>query len=202
MNSVDIDIGGTFTDCSVQFEGRRTEVKSLTTGFDLSVGFLTALEEAAAKLEFGLEELMQGTNVIRYSTTLAMNKLLERRGPKIGLITTEGFEDLILIGRGAQWDDGLSRPESRNLALVAKPEPLVPRERIVGLKERVDNQGRVLRPLNEDHARENCISGNFGSQFTSQPASETQYTGLGRGISRTADGVFTPCPVFPKTNCY
>jgi N-methylhydantoinase A/acetophenone carboxylase len=154
MNSVDIDIGGTFTDCSVQFEGRRTEVKSLTTGFDLSVGFLMALEEAAAKLEFGLEELMQGTNVIRYSTTLAMNKLLERRGPKIGLITTEGFEDLILIGRGAQWDDGLSRPESRNLALVAKPEPLVPRERIVGLKERVDNQGRVLRPLDEDHARE------------------------------------------------
>ena len=127
-NSVDIDIGGTFTDCFVQFEGRHIGIKSPTTHFDLAVGFLRALREVAEQLESEVNDLLSRIGVIRYSTTLAMNKLIERQGPKIGLLTTEGFEDLILIGKGAQWDDGLSRQESRNLALVAKPEPLIPRE--------------------------------------------------------------------------
>lgn len=153
LNSIDIDVGGTFTDCCVHYRGRISSTKSPTTGFDLWVGFFRALNEAARMLGTHLHSLLTETNVIRYSTTLAMNKLLERKGPKLGLITTEGFEDFILIGRGAQWDDGISKPESRNLAMVTKPTPLIPRQRIVGIKERVDHTGHILRPLDEDDLR-------------------------------------------------
>ncbi len=152
-NSIDIDVGGTFTDCCVRMGGRIVSAKSPTTSFDLWVGFFRALKEAAEVLDISLHELLSQTDIVRYSTTLAMNKLLERSGPKLGLITTEGFEDLILIGRGAQWDDGLSKPESRKLARVTKPTPLIPRERIVGIKERISHMGEILRPLNEEDLR-------------------------------------------------
>jgi N-methylhydantoinase A/acetophenone carboxylase len=90
---------------------------------------------------------------VRYSTTVAMNRLIERRGPRLGLMTTEGHEDAILIGRGAQWVDGTRLAERRNLAIQQKPVPLIPREMIVGIKERVDSAGAVVRPLNEDDVR-------------------------------------------------
>ena len=91
---------------------------------------------------------------MRYSTTVAMNRLIERKGRAwVGLITTEGHEDAILIGRGAQWTDGTRIAERRNLAVQNKPEPLVTRDMIVGVRERVDSTGRVLRPLDEDDVR-------------------------------------------------
>ena len=83
-----------------------------------------------------------------------MNRLIERKGPRLALLTTEGHEDAILIGRGAQWVDGTRLHERRNLATQHKPIPLIPRRMIAGVKERVDGQGRVLRPLDEDDARE------------------------------------------------
>jgi N-methylhydantoinase A/acetophenone carboxylase len=82
-----------------------------------------------------------------------MNRLIERRGPRVGLITTEGQEDAILIGRGAQWIDGKRLDERRNLATQRKPAPIVDRTMIVGVKERVDSTGAVLRPLDEDDVR-------------------------------------------------
>jgi N-methylhydantoinase A/acetophenone carboxylase len=83
-----------------------------------------------------------------------MNRLIERKGPKLGLITTAGVEDVHQIGRGSQWADGLTERAKRNTANVHKPEPLIPEERTVGVKERIDNFGSVIRPLDEDHARE------------------------------------------------
>ena len=100
-----------------------------------------------------VEELLPRLDVVRYSTTVAMNRLIERRGPRVGLITTEGQEDAILIGRGAQWTDGKRLDERRNLATQRKPVPLVDRTMIVGVKERVDSTGAVLRPLDEDDVR-------------------------------------------------
>ena len=68
-----------------------------------------------------IDELLPAIDMIRYSTTIAMNRLIERSGPRLGLITTEGHEDAILIGRGAQWTDGTRLAERRNLALQRKP---------------------------------------------------------------------------------
>jgi len=153
MNSVDIDVGGTFTDIVLTLDEKRVIAKVPTTPHDLSIGFLDAVETGAEKLGLTSETLLPQLQIVRYSTTVALNRLLQRIGPKIGLITTEGFEDTTIIGRGAQWVDGTRVSERRNIALQHKPEPLVTRDMIVGARERVDSYGNVVRPLDEDHLR-------------------------------------------------
>ena len=110
-----------------------------------------AIEQAAQRMELDAGELLEQTEIIRYSTTLAMNKLIERKGPKLGLIATEGFEDTLLIGRASQWSDGIPFKEQRNIARVVKPKPLIPKDLTVAVKERIDYRGEVMRPLDEDH---------------------------------------------------
>ncbi len=66
---------------------------------------------------------------------------------------TEGHEDAILIGRGAQWVDGKRVTERRNLAVQRKPLPLIERRMIVGIRERIDSAGSIIRPLDEDDVR-------------------------------------------------
>jgi N-methylhydantoinase A/oxoprolinase/acetone carboxylase beta subunit len=153
MNSIDIDVGGTFTDLVLNFDGKSLIKKVPTTPYDLSVCFSRVIEEGASALGFKIEELLPAIDMIRYSTTIAMNRLIERKGPRLGLITTEGHEDVVLIGRGAQWIDGTRVAERRNLAIQKKPEPLIPRDMIVGVKERIDSRGKIIRVLNEDDLR-------------------------------------------------
>ena len=153
MRSVDIDGGGTFTDLVLTFDQRRVIAKSPTTPYDLSVCFMNVLEDGAEQLGLGVDELLPQIEIVRYSTTVAMNRLIERKGLRLGLMATEGHEDAILIGRGSQWVDGLRISERRNLALQHKPIPLISRRLIVGLKERVDSTGTILRPLNENDVR-------------------------------------------------
>ena len=153
MRSIDIDVGGTFTDMVLTYDDQRVIAKSPTTPYDLSVCFLNVLEDGAAQLDLGLETLLPDIEIMRYSTTVAMNRLIERRGPRLGFITTEGHEEAVLIGRGAQWCDGLRISERRNLAVQYKPKPLIERPMIAGVKERVDSAGRVLRTLDEEDVR-------------------------------------------------
>jgi N-methylhydantoinase A/oxoprolinase/acetone carboxylase beta subunit len=154
MNSIDIDVGGTFTDLVLNFDGKALIKKTPTTPYDLSVCFSRVIEEGAGALGMKIDELLPAIDMIRYSTTIAMNRLIEKKGPRLGLITTEGHEDVVLIGRGAQWIDGTRVQERRNLAVQKKPEPLIPRDMIVGVKERVDSRGKIIRPLDENDVRE------------------------------------------------
>jgi N-methylhydantoinase A/oxoprolinase/acetone carboxylase beta subunit len=153
VNSIDIDVGGTFTDLVLNFDGKTLIKKVPTTPYDLSVCFSRVIEEGASALSLKMEELLPSIDMIRYSTTIAMNRLIERKGPRLGLITTEGHEDVVLIGRGAQWIDGTRVAERRNLAIQKKPEPLIPRDMIVGVKERIDSRGNIIRVLHEDDLR-------------------------------------------------
>ena len=153
MNSIDIDVGGTFTDLVLNFEGKTLVKKVPTTPFDLSVCFSKVIEEGAGALGLKMEELLPSVEMIRYSTTIAMNRLIERKGPRLGLITSEGHEDVVLIGRGAQWIDGTRVAERRNLAVQKKPDPLISRDMIVGVKERIDSRGTIIRPLDEEDLR-------------------------------------------------
>ena len=148
--SIDVDIGGTFTDCYVAVDSRNIFTKAPTTGYNLSVGFMKALKEASAILELSLGDLLKETEIIKYSTTIAMNTLIQRSGPKLGLITTQGFENTVVIGKAGRWEDGLSLHEARNMARVTKPEPPIPREMTVGARERVDSTGKILMPLDEE----------------------------------------------------
>jgi N-methylhydantoinase A/oxoprolinase/acetone carboxylase beta subunit len=154
MNSIDIDVGGTFTDLVLNFNGKALIKKSPTTPYDLSVCFTRVIEDGAAALGMKIEDLLPAIEMIRYSTTIALNRLIEKKGPRLGLITTEGHEDVVLIGRGAQWIDGTRVSERRNLAIQKKPDPLIPRDMIVGVKERVDSSGKIIRPLDEENVRE------------------------------------------------
>src|SRR4051794_26396670 len=153
MKAIDIDVGGTFTDLVLTWEDRRYVAKSPTTPYDLSVGFLNVLNSGVEQLGKPLQEVLPDIEIVRYSTTVAMNRLIERKGPRLGLITTEGHEDAILIGRGAQWTDGTRIGERRNLAVQSKPQPLIERDMIVGVGERVDSAGNILRELDEEDVR-------------------------------------------------
>jgi N-methylhydantoinase A/acetophenone carboxylase len=154
MNSIDIDVGGTFTDLVLNYKGKSLVRKSPTTPYDLSVCFTRVIEEGASALGMKIDQLLPAIDMIRYSTTIALNRLIENKGPRLALITTEGHEDVVLIGRGAQWIDGTRVAERRNLAVQKKPDPLIPRDMIVGVKERVDSRGKVIRPLDENDVRE------------------------------------------------
>ena len=148
--AVDLDIGGTFTDCYVSYEGGYTIGKSSTTKYDVSVGALRAIEAAGETVGLTLEELLDDCQSVSYSTTISLNTLIERTGPKLGLITTEGFEDVTLIGRARSWVDGRQPEEIRNKATAHKPVPIIPRDMIAGVKERIDWSGEVICPLDKD----------------------------------------------------
>ena len=153
MKAIDIDVGGTFTDLVLTWDDNRITAKAPTTPYDLSVGFLDVLTDGAEQMDMSIDELLPQVELVRYSTTVAMNRLIERKGPRLGLLTTEGHEDAILIGRGSQWTDGTRISERRNVAVQNKPTPLITRDMIAGVRERVDSFGAVLRPLDEDDVR-------------------------------------------------
>jgi N-methylhydantoinase A/oxoprolinase/acetone carboxylase beta subunit len=153
LDSIDVDVGGTFCDLVLTISGDRYIVKSPTTPHDLSICFMNAIDDCARVTKTTTEALLSRVQVIRYSTTVALNRLIQRQGPRIGLMATEGHEDAILIGRGAQWVDGKRVAERRNLAIQTKPVPLVSREHIVGIRERIDSLGNVIRPLDEEDCR-------------------------------------------------
>ena len=152
--TIDIDIGGTFTDCYIAHGDKQIWCKARTTGYDLSVCTLQAIEEGAARLDIDIGQLLADTDVIRYSSTVAMNKLIQRDGPRLALITTRGFEDTIYIGRGSQWADGIPFKHTRSIARVQRPTPLIDRSMVVGAYERIDPTGEIIYKLDEDLFRE------------------------------------------------
>jgi N-methylhydantoinase A/oxoprolinase/acetone carboxylase beta subunit len=155
MNAtIDIDVGGTFTDCLVAHGDRIARSKAPTTAYNLSVGFRRAVEDAARQLDLTLAEILQKTAVIRYSTTLAMNTLIQRTGPRLGLITTAGQEHMLLVGRSRAWADGLHPRERRYMYLAKKPEPLISHDMTVGVRERIDCFGNVVIPLQKEDVRQ------------------------------------------------
>jgi N-methylhydantoinase A len=142
---VGIDTGGTFTDL-VAFDaetGVVTTSKAASRGADPIVAFREALAVAGAPWE-AVETLVHGT-------TVATNALIERKGARVALLTTEGFEDLPFIQR-------INRRELYNLGWV-KAAPLVDsRASCFGLRERILADGSVLRPLDETHVRRVCAA--------------------------------------------
>lgn len=153
--TVNIDIGGTFTDFFVsQNEGITHVAKSPTTHYDLSVGFLKGIKELARMKGLKLNDFLNQTDAVRYSTTIGTNALIERTGPKLGMITTAGFEDTIFLGRARSWADGVPSNENKDMSRINKPVSLISRDMIVGVRERVDSFGNVVCPLNKEEILE------------------------------------------------
>ena len=149
---IGIDTGGTFTDAVVVAAGSgRTSLgmgKALSTPGDLTSGALAAVEAAASDLGQPLAEVLERADSIGYATTVGLNALLTGTGAPIGLITTEGFEATLPVARAAKVA-GLSPAETTEAVRWAKPPLLLSRRRIVGVPERIDAHGDVVRPLDE-----------------------------------------------------
>ncbi|MGH2705469.1 MAG: hydantoinase/oxoprolinase family protein [Actinomycetota bacterium] len=135
---VGVDVGGTFTDVAVVHGGTVTTWKLATTE-DQSEGFERGVREALDRAG------SPPPGLIAHGTTVATNAVLERRGARTALITTEGFRDLLRIGRQ-------NRPSLYDLR-TRRPEPLVPRALTIGVAERIGPGGEIIRPLDEDGAR-------------------------------------------------
>lgn len=151
---IGIDAGGTMTDTIlVDADGHFKIGKSATTPKNEAEGFIASTEDAAHAWGLSLEELFSGVGVVLYSGTGMLNTLLSRTGRRLGLITTKGMEDMILMGRGLQaWAD-YSYADRLHAVTHAHPEPLVPRRRTHGVTERIDHFGDVVLPLYEHEAR-------------------------------------------------
>ncbi|MFS0697937.1 hydantoinase/oxoprolinase family protein [Streptomyces nitrosporeus] len=143
---IGIDIGGTFTDLFViEEDGGSRIYKSPTTPHDPSVGLLDGLAKAADSFGESLEDFLGAVSTIVHGTTIATNAVLTHRGAKTGFVTTHGFRDLLNMRRGIR--------ERQNDSKYAPPPPLVPRELIATVRERIDVSGAEVVALHEDDVR-------------------------------------------------
>jgi N-methylhydantoinase A len=132
-----VDIGGTFTDVALEAGGRRYSAKILTTPEAPERAVLEAIGAVLREAALAPADL----SIIIHGTTLATNAIIERKGAKTALLTTEGFRDTIEIrheNRFEQYDVNIDLPP-----------PLVPRRLRFPVRERIDARGRVLVPLDE-----------------------------------------------------
>jgi N-methylhydantoinase A len=142
MFTIGVDVGGTYTDLVATDEtGRTMFAKSPSTPADQSIGVMAGLEELGRRLNLSRAEMLAATERLVHGTTVATNALLERKGAKVALLTTEGHRDVIEMREGLKPD----RYDLRS----PPPEPLVPRELRFGVRERLKASGEVLTPLDQ-----------------------------------------------------
>src|ERR1700730_7618182 len=123
---VAIDTGGTFTDCVWIDRGRIRMLKVFSTPSDPSLAIVEALERIG----------VSGPLTLLHGTTVGTNTLLQRKGARVALVTTAGFEDAIEIGRQA-------RPKLYDF-FFERVAPLVVSGMRFGIEERIDSEGKVL----------------------------------------------------------
>ncbi|RVP33431.1 hydantoinase/oxoprolinase family protein [Sinorhizobium meliloti] len=147
---IGIDAGGTMTDTILVDQNGHFKIgKAATTPKNEAEGFISSAADAADAWGISLDSLFSGLDVVLYSGTGMLNTLLSRTGRKLGLITTKGMEDMVLMGRGLQaWAD-YSYADRLHAVTHAHPDPLVPRRRTHGVTERVDHFGDIVLPLYE-----------------------------------------------------
>jgi len=147
MFTIGVDVGGTFTDLvAIDAAGRTVFAKSPSTPADQSIGVMAGLEELARRLGLPVAEMLAKTQRFVHGTTVATNALLERKGARVALLTTEGHRDIVEMREGL-------KPNRYDLR-TPPPEPLVPRALRFGVRERLRPTGEVLTPLDDNSLRE------------------------------------------------
>src|SRR5919106_5393998 len=151
---VGIDIGGTFTDCAiVDRAGKLLATKVPSTPEDFSRGMMDALGAGAQALGIELERFCRDIALLSHGTTVGTNTIIQKKGAKVGLITTRGHEDAIHIMRGSRGYGGRDIRKVVHFPETSKPQPIVPKRLIRGVSERVDCFGHVVVALNEPEAQ-------------------------------------------------
>lgn len=132
-----IDIGGTFTDVVLERDGNRAEAKVLTTPGEPDRGVIEAVRLVLGSVH------PRDIGVVIHGTTLATNAIIERKGARVALITTEGFRDSVEMAQENRFD--------QYDVFMERPEPLVPRYLRFGVPERIDARGQIRVMLDTAH---------------------------------------------------
>ncbi|MFC1910569.1 hydantoinase/oxoprolinase family protein [Chloroflexota bacterium] len=148
MFEITIDTGGTFTDAVLRDEEKNIKLaKFLTDASDPGGSIMGCIELLAKEQSISQKELLAGTHTISIGTTLPTNAILEEKGAKCCLIHTKGFRDIFELGRT------IPKEDIYNLKIQA-PKVLIPRYLRFGVEERVQYDGGLLTPLNENDVLE------------------------------------------------
>jgi acetone carboxylase beta subunit len=149
------DTGGTFTDTFVvDASGDFVVSKAPSTAEDISKGFFNSVALSAESLGQTMQEFFGQLQVVGYGTTVVINAILNRGGVKTGVITTRGFEHILLMERGRQTYTGYNYTDRLHTLTHRHTNPLVPYEQIRGVTERIDCFGKPIVQLYEQEARQ------------------------------------------------
>lgn len=144
---IGIDVGGTFTDFLVVYpDGSRRIHKTSSVPSDPPQAVLNGLRELADIEAVPIIEFVGRIGLIVHGTTVTTNALLTRRGPKTGMLVTDGFRDVLPMRHGTREDGYDNR--------LAMPEPLTPRHLRLPVTGRIDYRGEEVTPLDEDCVRD------------------------------------------------
>jgi N-methylhydantoinase A len=133
--TVDIDTGGTFTDGFFSHGSDLKTVKVLTTPHDLTVCLADCIKEGARQFGISVQEMLADTEIVRYSTTVSVNTILQRTGVKIGLLISEGFKESLY---------------SRDAKAAEPIYSFLERDMIYEVVEKIDEKGKIIKPLDTE----------------------------------------------------
>ena len=150
-----VDIGGTFTDCtrSMAQTGAMRTGEGSNAADDRARSFFEAIEDAASKFGLSLDALLSHCDRLVHGTTTGTNALITRSGARVGVLTTAGHGDAPFVMKGFGRLAGIPVDRMLDISVTDKPVQLVPRSRVVEVVERVDFEGNVVVPLDEESAR-------------------------------------------------
>lgn len=148
------DIGGTFTDTVVMDEEGRISISKVpSTPKNFAQGLTDGLIEAAANRGIPVEDLLGACKLFIHGCTVATNTLINHSGARVGMITTLGFEDTMEIMRASALVQGLPVEAWYHKGRNPRPFPLITRDRIVGIRERIDWKGTEVVPISAHEVR-------------------------------------------------
>ncbi len=158
--TVGVDIGGTFTDCvAIAPDARLLHAKILSThASDPGEGVLDGIAMLAALDGLSVEQFLEQAVRVSHGATIGTNLVVERKGARTGLLATAGHTEALAMMRGGGRTAGLPYEQIFSVHNTAKPEPLVSRECVGAIHERIDRNGMVVAPLHEARARETIRS--------------------------------------------
>jgi N-methylhydantoinase A len=158
--SIGVDIGGTFTDCVVVDDrGRVAHGKVVTTPDDRSIGFFESIADAGRSLGLPVSDLLRRCSRLVHGTTTGTNAIVTRSGACVGLLTTRGHRDVLSMMKGCGRTTGVPADQLMDLvASRAKPVPIVPKQCIEEVIERIDVDGDVVVPLDLQQAKRSISS--------------------------------------------
>lgn len=153
---IGVDIGGTFTDCvALTPDARLVHAKTLSThASDPGEGVIEGIRLLAEAESRTLQSLLGQTERVSHGATIGTNLVVERKGARTGLLATAGHTDALSMMRGSGRTAGLPYEQVFSVHNTAKPAPLVPRDCVGAVHERIDRNGAVIAPLDEARVRE------------------------------------------------